>query len=156
MLAGRLVREEKRWKEEERRRRHESWTFFSALFYANRGESEPPMTKEEYQEKCKVEEGKKKPTTPTEKEWREQALAREAWKELRETYYRAAQSLYYFEETMGYANHLFERPPEPSEPEPVAAESATERREAAERSFVEGLRAQVAGQKERAHRPSPR
>jgi hypothetical protein len=45
---------------------------------------------------------------------------------------------------------------EPPESEPVTHMNATAKREAAEQAFVAGLREQVAGQKERAHRAKER
>lgn len=140
-LRDRLIREEQRSKEDERRRRHESWTFFSALFYAHRGESEAPMTKEEFQKK-KAAEKSGKSEQITDAQWRDQALARKAHERIRETYHRAAQSLYYFEEAMGYASHLFERPEEP-EHKVMTAQELKDQERFAQQDFIAGLQQQV-------------
>lgn len=143
-LAGRLVREEKRREDEEKKRRHELWVNFAALFFANRGESEAPMTKQEFQDKRAVEEGKKKPTTPTEEEWRGQAEARKSWEKLRTDYYMAAQSPYHFEETMMFGDHVFSKPPEP-ERKILTAREIKEQEQVSQRQFIAGLKEQVAG-----------
>ena len=110
-LASRLIAEERREKEEERGRRHSMWIQFCGLFFANRGESDPPETREEYKRRKAAAEGKAK--EPTAEEWRRQEAARRQWENLRDMYYKGAASPYHFEEIMYFNGHLFEEPPEP-------------------------------------------
>lgn len=145
-LAARLVREEQRQEEEEARRRHELWSTFVALFFAHRGEAEPPMTKEEYRERQLVQAGKKKPAAISEQEWYQQERARKSWDELRKTYFKAASSPWHWEEAMGFTNHLFPEPEEAEDRVLTAAEYRDLERDA-ERSFIEALRAQVEGRR---------
>ena len=112
-LASRLIAEEKRKKEEERVRRHSMWIQFCGLFFANRGEAEPPQTREEYKRQKAISEGKSKPKEPSAEEWRQQEVARKQWEALRDMYFKGATSPYYFEEIMYFDGHLFEEPPKP-------------------------------------------
>ncbi len=141
---ARLERHAERTRGREKKRRHELWIHFAGLFFGNRGESEPPLTKEEYAERRQIEEGKKKPTTPTEEHWHRQAEARRVWERMRERYYFAGQSPWHWETAMLYAEHLFDKPPEP-ERKVLTAQEIKEQERAAAAKFIADLEEQVKG-----------
>lgn len=145
-LADRLVREEKRQFVDEEKRRHELWINFAALFFSNRGESTAPETKEEFDERRKVEEGKKKPKPLTQEEWQQQALARKSWASTREVYFTAALSEYHFEEAFHFGGHYFDAPQEP-EQEPASAEDIRAQEQAAQERFIANLEAEISEHK---------
>lgn len=141
-LGGRLVREQKRSEDEERRRRHELWVAFVGRFFSVRGEADPPITREEYLERKAVQNGKRRPPEPSFAEWQQQELARKSWERLRDSYLKAAQSAYHFEEMAGYGDHLF---PEPEETATtvMTAQDIKEWERSAESAFIAGLTEQV-------------
>lgn len=134
---GRLKRHNERAEHEERKRRHELYTFFSAMFFAGRGESDPPTTREEYEN-----QKKKKPKEPTPEDWRNAEQARKQWERIREMYFKGASSPYHFEDIMGFGGHLFDEPEEP-ERKVMTAEDWREMERQAEAEFMARARAQL-------------
>lgn len=104
------------------------------------------MDKDDFQRQKAIKEGKRDPKPPTERDWQEAAEAKRMHAKIREAYYRHSSSLYYFEETMGYAEHLFDKPEEP-ERRVFTAQELKEMERAAEQDFIAGLREQVARSK---------
>ncbi len=146
LLADRLVREERRVITEERRRRHELYVQFISRFFTVRAEDDPPMTREEYEEKKAVQKGKRQPKEPSLAEWMQQQQARQVWLELRDQYIKSARAAYYFEEMAGFPDHLFEKPPE-TEQRVMTAQEIKEWERSAESSFIAALSEQVSNAK---------
>jgi hypothetical protein len=119
VLKRDLARE--RDEREEFKRRHDGWIAFVTAFIAQRGESDPPTTKRDYEERKRIDKGGK-PKEPTPEEWRDAEESRRAWSRLRRDYYESAMDPHHWETTMRFPDHLF---PETDRP---AIKTATELR----------------------------